>query len=106
MEIIIALVIIGVGLIWYYNNKAAEKQIVDTKKENQAPYKVEPPETSANVKEVVAEAAVGTVKVEASVQKPAKTKKAPAKKPAKPKAEKPKAEKPAAPKKPKAKKAS
>lgn len=73
MEIIIAIVIVGVGLIWYYNNKAAEKQAQDAKNADEAPYKVE-----AQVVETVnAEASVGSVVAET---KPVKTKKTTTKK--------------------------
>lgn len=45
MEIIIALVIIGVGLIWYFN---AQRNKPETNKDSLAPYKVEPPKATVN----------------------------------------------------------
>ena len=45
MEIVLALAIIGVGLIWYYNAKS--KSAPDSSKQDQshlAPYKIEPPQ--------------------------------------------------------------
>ena len=105
MEIVIALAIIGVGLIWYYNGKS--KSAPASTKEDQnhlAPYKIETPEP-APVVEAKGDWPFPTAVAEAPVEKP-KAKKAPAAK--KPAAKKAPAAKPAAitaVKKPQAKKA-
>lgn len=112
MEIIIALVIIGVGLIWYFN---AQKNKPEANKDSLAPYKVEPPKATVNAADLAGSTpltitpqpaplqslpvSLGPVVsepapvVEPVASKPAKAKKAPA------------AKKPAAAKKPVAKKA-
>ena len=78
MEIIIALVIIGVGLIWYFN---AQKNKPEANKDSLAPYKVETPKATVNAADL-AGVEVATVAVSAPApvveEKPAKAKKAPA----------------------------
>ena len=97
MEIIVALVVIGLVGYWLYssNKKSATPEV--------APYKVETPVPAVDVapQPVVVE---GAGAVEAPAAKPAKAKKAPAaKKPAaKPAAKKPAAKKAPAKKKPSA----
>jgi hypothetical protein len=103
MEIIVALVVIGLVGYWMYTaNKAPAKtsQLDVELKVESAPYKVETPVPAGDVApQPIAVEGAGAVEVPAA--KPAKAKKAPAKKPA----AKPAAKKPAAPKKPAAKKA-
>ena len=105
MEIIIALVIIGVGLIWYFN---AQKNKPEANKDSLAPYKVEPPKATVNAADLAGSTPLTITPQPAPLQslpvslgpvvgeaesKPAKAKKAPA------------AKKPAAAKKPVTKKA-
>lgn len=47
MELVIAIAIIGVGLIWYYNDKIKNPVVSNKKEEDQAPYKVEAPQVDA-----------------------------------------------------------
>lgn len=124
MELVIALVIIGVGLIWYYNAKSRSAPAAKLDQNDLAPYKIEspevtpvvaPPEPSKPADDRVEAAASNgtwpfpTPVVEAKPVKPAvKAKSVRAKKTAEPKKPAETKAKPAAmtaaPKKPRAKK--
>lgn len=80
MELVIAIVLVAIGVIWYFNAQKGKKV---AEAEPAAPYKVEPPKTVVLEPVVVTAktAAVAEVKVEAPAEaKPAKAKKPAAKK--------------------------
>ena len=47
MELVIAIAIIGVGLIWYYNDKIKNPVVSNKDATDEAPYKVEAPQVDA-----------------------------------------------------------
>ena len=82
MEIIIAIAIIGVGLVWYFN---AQKKKTESDNDALAPYKVETPKATVNAAdlagvEIKPAVVVETAPIVQPEEKPAKAKKAPAKK--------------------------